>query len=152
MEGGTLKKKMFAVHHNEKAKNVIRKVLKENSQLQETILDFMHVSQWINESRPVKCYTIQDKVTGKVVSFILLSKMYYDPFKEQSRPFMLHFVYTVNEFRRQNFAYKLLIHIKDHEETTAFCSRSESEELFKKGGFGYYGYHGGVATYRFMKV
>ena len=142
---------MVDVHHNEKAKNVIRKVLEENPQLQNTFWE-KHVIQWINESRPVKSYTLQDKDTGKVVSFILLSKMDYDPFKEQSRPFMLHFVYTVKEFRRQNFAYKLLLYIKDREETTAFCSCSESEELFKKGGFGYYGYHGGVATYRFMKV
>lgn len=143
---------MFSVHDNEQAKKVIIKVVKDNPELQEAILDFMHVNQWLNETRPVKCYTVQDEVTGRVVSFILLSKMYYDPFEEQSRPFMLHFVYTVSEFRRQLFAYKLLLYVKDHEETTAFCSRRESEELFKKGGFGYYGYHGGVATYRFMKV
>ena len=140
---------MFAVHRNEKAKKVIRKVLKDNPELQDNIL---YVNRWISETRPVRCYTIQDKLTGRVVSFILLSKNDYDPFKEQSRPFALEFVYTVSEFRRQNFAYKLLLHIKDHEETTAYCSCSESEELFKKAGFGYYGIHGRLATYRFMKV
>ena len=134
---------MFALHRNENAKKIIRKVLKDLP-----AMDLMHINRWINESRPVKCYTIQDLVTKKVVSFILLSKMDYDPFKEQLRPFTLDFVYTISDYRRQNFAYKLLLHVKDHEETTAFCSTSESQELFKKGGFKYYGYHGGVPTYR----
>ena len=139
---------MFAVHRNEKAKKVIRKFVKDNPELQESIL----VSRWMNETRPVRCYTIQDKQTEEVVSFILLSKNDYDPFKQQSRPFTVEFVYTVSEFRRHNFAYKLLLHIKDCEETTAFCSCIDSEELFKKAGFVYYGIHGGLATYRFMKV
>ena len=42
---------------------------------------------------------------------------------------LLKKIIKYREFRRQNFAYKLLLHIKDHEETTAFCSCSESEGM-----------------------
>ena len=44
------------------------------------------------------------------------------------------------EYRRNNFAYKMLLYIKKKEEITAFCSNDESEFLLKKAEYIFSGY------------
>lgn len=144
---------MINVYHNKDARQVIEKILLENPEIEDNMMHFLYIKQWFNNySSPVKCYTIQDKHTEKVASMILLSKLDYDPFKEQSIPFLIDFIFTMNDFRRQNFALKLLIHIKDHDQTSAFCSNSESQKLFEKAGYDYYGNSNHSPLYRFMKA
>ncbi|CAH1106819.1 unnamed protein product [Psylliodes chrysocephalus] len=52
--------------------------------------------------------------------------MDYDPLNKHSRPRTLNYIYTLEEHRRRGFAEKLLLHLKEREQFSAFCCNEES--------------------------
>ena len=123
---------------NQNAKKYIKKIIKNN-----TLLENDFVNRWLDEPRDVKCYILSKK-DNIIINIILLSKCDYDPYKQHKIPhkipYTLDYIYTFLEYRRNNFAYKMLLYIKNKEEITAFCSNDESEHLFKKAEYIFSGY------------
>ena len=115
---------------NRNAKQTIRKHLKKE---QLSASEYTYVDRWLRESRTVKCYINRDDET--ICSFALLSKMDYDPEKKHTNPCMLDFIYTAPKYRGSHRAYDLIMHLKEREQMTAYCSNSMSENLFEKAGF-----------------
>ncbi len=102
--------------------------------------DMLIVKQWINEDYNVKCYIITQNEIVK--SFVLLHNCDYDQIgefsdseKKHTKSKIIDFIYTFSDYRRNNLAYKLLLHVKKYDETTAFCSSENSMELFEKADF-----------------
>ena len=127
---------------NQCAKKYINKIIKNKTLLEDDF--YMHVNRWLDEPRDVKCYSLSNK--NNVTNIILLSKCDYDPQKgnhlaqQHKIPYILDYIYTFLEYRRNNFAYEMLLHIKKNEEITTFCSNIESENLFKKAEYIFNGY------------
>jgi hypothetical protein len=121
---------------NQNAKKYMNKILKNKTHLEPDFYD--HVNRWLDEPRNVKCYVLCDK--DNVKNIILLSKCDYDPQQKHNIPFILDYIYTFLEYRRNNFAYKMLLYIKTKEQITAFCSNDESEQLFKRADYVFSGY------------
>lgn len=96
---------------------------------------FYNVDGWLREPRNVKCYALCDKETNNVKCIILLSKCDDDPYNPHTTPYILDFIYTFRQYRRQKNALKMLLYIKSKEQITAFCSNIESENLFKKAKY-----------------
>lgn len=127
---------------NSKAKSLIRKIYKEIDSSQ-----IMHIDRWLNETRTVKCYALF--LDSNMVSFALLSKCDYDPFKTHSNPFILDFIYTFELHRRNGYMKHIILRIKETENVSAFCSNEISENLMKSNGFNYLGEYNSCELYRF---
>ena len=121
---------------NQNAKKYIKKIIKNNTLLESEF--YNNVNRWLDELRDVKCYILSNQ--NDIRNIILLSKCDYDPQKQHKIPYILDYIYTFLEFRRNNFAYKMLLYLKEKEEITAFCSNDESENLFKKAEYIFSGY------------
>ena len=115
---------------NHKAKRYIKKLFK-NKLLHEE--EYNIINRWDDETRDVKCYSLCEK--DKIKNIVLLSKCDYDPEKKHSNPFILDYIYTFPEYRRNNLAYGMLLYIKKKEQVSAFCDSKESEKLFKKAEY-----------------
>jgi hypothetical protein len=111
---------------NKKAKKTIKNITVDNEYK-------LFINRWLSETRTVKCYILYEN--NKIKTFALLSKMDYDPINTHSNPYILDFIYTFKQYRRNMLAYKLLIHIKNIEEITAFCSNDNSIMLFQKAEY-----------------
>lgn len=117
---------------NRNAKQTIRKHLKK---VKLSNAEYTYVDRWLGESRDIKCYINRDDET--ICSFALLSKMDFDPEKKHTNPCMLDFIYTAPKYRGSHRAYDLIMHLKEREQMTAYCSNSISENLFEKAGFNF---------------
>ena len=123
-----------------KAKKKIKSLLTRLENDGISSIEMRIVKQWINEDYKVKCYIITQNEIVK--SFALLHNCDYDPMawlsdseKKHTKPKIIDFIYTFSDYRRNNLAYKLLLHIKNYDETTVFCSSENSMELFEKADF-----------------
>jgi len=103
---------------------------------------------WLDEPREIKCYIFcdDDKIEKAIV---LLSKCDNDPFHTHKRPFILDWIYTFPEHRRNGFATQLLSHVNQLEQTTAFCNNQASEDLFTNVGYVYKGIVNDLPIYRY---
>lgn len=121
------------LYSKQQSKNAIKKMIRPIvDELDE--FNILHIHQWLKEQVEVKCYTLND-TDGSVVTFLLMSKCDFDPMGYHENPYTLNFIYTSKKYRRRGFACKMLLYIKYKEDTTAFCSSDESNELFNKAGF-----------------
>ena len=93
---------------NQHAKKYIAKMIKNNA-LEPEFYSFV-VNGWLTETRDVKCYSLSNQ--NDVINIILLHKCDYDPQKQHKIPYVLDYIYTFLEFRRTNFAYKMLMYLK----------------------------------------
>ena len=75
--------------------------------------------------------------------------MDFDQENIHSKPFMLDYIYTFSEYRRQKFAYKMLSYLKKKEQMSACCSNAESGKLFETSEFSFAGYYGPTKIYRY---
>jgi hypothetical protein len=132
----TISKMEVKLFINDNAKKYVKKIVKNKTELEKNF--YNNINNWLKETRDVKCYVLCDK--DNIVNIILLSKCDYDTQKKHSIPFILDYIYTFLEYRRNNFAYKMLLYIKTKEQITAFCSNDESESLFKKADYLFSGY------------
>jgi hypothetical protein len=133
------------LYKNQHAKKFMKKIITSNTQLEADFYE--NVNRWLNEQRNVKCYVLTDKYNIK--NIILLSKCDYDPQKTHSLPFILDYIYTFMENRRNNFAHKMLLYIKTKEQITAFCSNNESAKVFEKAGYIFSGYDLMIPIFRY---
>ena len=121
---------------NEKARKKIKGLLKriENDI---SYIDKETINEWLQVDENVKCYIITESEIEK--SFVLIRNCDFDPLKtitiEHTKPKLINYIYTFPEYRQNNLAYNLLSHVKEYDETTAFCSSEESRNLFEKAGF-----------------
>ena len=127
---------------DEKAQKHVKRIIKNKPELQ-----CLFVNRWLEETRSVKCYLSVDE--KNVFSIALLTKMDFDPENIHSKPFMLDYIYTFSEYRRQKFAYKMLLYLKKKEQLSACCSNKESGKLFETTGFAFAGYCGPTKLYRY---
>lgn len=118
---------------NQNAKNYMIKVIKIKMKTELEPEFFINAKNWLDEINEVKCYALCN--CDKIVTLILLSKCNFDPYEQHEVPFTLNYIYTFPEFRRKNFACKMLLYVKKKEQMTAYCSNEESENLFKKAEF-----------------
>lgn len=124
------------LYTNNNAKNIITKTI-ETLNL-ESDVDSDIIYRWLSETRTVKCYMLVDKIN--TVSIVLLSKCDFDPDRKHRDPYILDYIYTFDKYRRNNYAYKILLYLKNKEQTTSFCDSLESENLFRKANYIYNGY------------
>lgn len=94
---------------------------------------YMHIKRWLDETNNVKCFILYENEIIK--TFALLSKCEYDPFGTHDNPYILDFIYTFIPYRRNKLSYKLLLHMKNTNNITAFCSNDESFMLFQKAEY-----------------
>jgi len=126
--------------YNIKEKNLIKLMEYSNDKAIETIKnivndvtdDIKYINQWF-EDKKVKCYILEED--NKVKSFVLLSKMDFDPMNKYNNPYTLNYIYTFPDYRRKNFAYILLCNIRKKEQLTAFTSTDISDKLFEKSNY-----------------
>jgi len=124
---------------NEKAKKKIKYLLNRIIEADEcSYMDILTIKDWINlKGVNVKCYVLSQDDVEK--SFVILRECEFDHLKnmtnEHTKPKLISFVYTFSDYRQNGFAYKLLSHVKQYDETTAFCSSNGSRKLFEKAGF-----------------
>jgi len=116
---------------NQNAKKQIKQLIKNKSGLEEELHGF--INTWLDHQTHVKCYLLYDK--SNITNICLLHKCDSDPLKQHSNPHVLDYIYTFAEYRRNNFAYNMLLYVKSRDHITAFCSNDESERLFKKAGY-----------------
>ena len=118
------------------AKELIKSLM--NTKIKNNEIAFSYCVQFVEEDTKyfVKCYTIEDK-NKEILAFVLLRECDFDPYAtakhKQIKPFMLYYIYTFENHRRNNYAYRLLQNIT--EEITAFVNCEASENLFKKANF-----------------
>jgi hypothetical protein len=117
------------VFENDEAKIFIK-----NEDQFKDILNDVYINEWYDE-KLVKLYLLYNN--DVIESFVLLIKMGRDPLKIHKNPYHLSYVYTFEQFRRQNKACEFLKEIKQNEEITVFCTDDISTELFKKAEFNF---------------
>lgn len=132
----------FILFSDEKAKKHVKRIIRNKPELQ-----CLFVDRWLEETRSVKCYLLVDE--KKLFSIALLSKMDFDPENIHSEPFMLEYIYTFPEYRRQHFAYNILSYLKKKEQMSACCTNKESGKLFETAEFSFAGYCGPTEIYRY---
>lgn len=99
-------------------------------------IDKKIINEWVSETRSVRCYTIKFINSVHINSFVILSKMDFDPLKLHKNPYMLNYIHTFEKYRRSGYAYKLLKFImKCDIDISTFCSNEKSKLLFEKAGF-----------------
>ena len=67
-----------------------------------------------------------------VVSFALLHKTDYDPYRKHKNPYVLDYIYTYTNYRNMGHAQSLINAIKQKHEFTALCSSDLSSLVFHK--------------------
>jgi GNAT superfamily N-acetyltransferase len=85
--------------------------------------------QWLGDNN-IKAYVLF--LNDEAITLALLSKMDFDPIGNHSKPVLINYIYTVEKYRRQKYASKLIEHIKNREEFSAHCDNDASELLFEK--------------------
>ena len=113
---------------NQNAKKYINRIIKNNTRLESEFYD--NVNRWLDEPRDVKCYILSNK--NNVINIILLSKCDYDPQKQHKIPYILDYIYTFTEYRRNNFAYKMLLYIKKKRKSLHFVAMMNPKFYSKK--------------------
>ena len=119
---------------NNNAKNYFDKILK-NLLLKEELsaMDKINIYDWY-ENYNIKCYVLSND--SLIVNIILCSKMEFDPLNNHISPYTLNYIYTFKDFRRKNYACRMLEYIKSKEEIgCAMCNGVKSTNLFKKANY-----------------
>lgn len=111
------------------AARVITGFVKENESELQIRNELMFFDAWYVDNK-ISAFALY--VNKKIVSVALISTCHFDPLKIQEWPHILNFVYTLNKFRRQAYAEKILNFVKKYIQFTAFCKNDESCKLFLK--------------------
>ena len=110
---------------------IAKKFVCENEQFKE-LLEFLYVTEWLEEESVKLCLLYDSEI---LKSFVLLSKMDYDPLKTHRNPHHLNYIYTFEEFRRVGNACFIASELKNTENITVFCVDDMTQNLFKKAGY-----------------
>jgi len=120
---------MLVIEKNDNAKKIIKKITELN--------DNIFTELWLKETYPVVCII---KYKCEIpICVALLHEIDFDPLhKYDTAPLLLDYIYTIGEYRRKNYAYKLIEKIKQKNKIVGFCCNVESIKLFIKCGFSYH--------------
>ena len=91
-------------------------------------VSFLH--QWIKEK--VKVMFLHLDKNNNVVSFAILHRVDYDPYRKHKNPYVLDYIYTYELYRNMGYAQSLIKKIKQDYEFTAFCLSDLSDLVFQK--------------------
>ena len=114
------------IFENSKAKQIIRNI--------NELANNPFIELWLKETYKVFCVIKYDKT--KPICIALLHKIDFDPlYIFDKPPLLLDYIYTFPEYRRQNYACKLIIKLIQKNKIIGFCFNNESIKLFVKCGF-----------------
>jgi hypothetical protein len=71
---------------------------------------------------------------NNVVSFAIIHKCDFDPYKTHKIPYVLDYIYTYKQYRNMGYAQSLINKTKQDYEFTAFCCSNLSYTVFEKCG------------------
>jgi hypothetical protein len=111
--------------------SIAKDFFKKNEQFVE-LLKNSFIIEWFEENN-VKLYLLYDNDIIK--SFVTLIKMSKDPLKSHINPQYMNYIYTFEQYRRNSYAYYLLLQLKNCENITIFCTDDITKNLFTKAGF-----------------
>ena len=95
------------------------------------------IQLWLKETYEVFCVIKYHNT--KPTCIAVLHKIDFDPLHKFNKPpLLLDYIYTFPEYRRQNYAYKLIINLIQKNKIIGFCCNDESIKLFVKCGFSYH--------------
>jgi hypothetical protein len=94
------------------------------------------IQLWLKETYEVFCVIKYNNTNP--ICIAVLHKIYFDPLHKFNKPPLLNYNYTFLEYRRHNYAYKLIINLIQKNKIIGFCCNDESIKLFVKCGFSYH--------------
>ena len=112
---------------------------------EENVCDW--ITTWVNKNGKKIYYLKNEK--EEILAFAILHKMDFDPLKRYNKPYIFDLVYTLEKYRRNSYALKILEKLKDNkEELSALCSNDASVNLFKKEYYYFQGMHNHCEFFR----
>lgn len=97
------------------------------------------VRVWLEEPNSVYSIITYDETKTIPICIALLHKIQFDPlYPFDKPPLLLDYIYTMEKYRRNNHAYKLIVKIKKNNKLIGYCCNDESVNLFVKCGFSYH--------------
>jgi hypothetical protein len=96
---------------------------------------FVHV--WLKEHSVYSVVTYDEN--KHPICIALLHKIEFDPLHIFDKPpLLLDYIYTMEKYRRKNYAYKLIVKMTKNNKIIGYCCNDESVQLFVKCGFSYH--------------
>jgi GNAT superfamily N-acetyltransferase len=90
-----------------------------------------YVNDWSEDAEP-HCYTLT--IEDKLISLCILSRVSSSQFPKYDNPFIIKYIYTASEYRRQQFGSRLINYIKRRHDTFGF-THGDGLLLFTKCGY-----------------
>ena len=103
-------------------------ILSSATTCEDLVVSFLF--QWIKEKHVVMYLKLN--ADDDVVSFALLHKTDYDPYRKHKNMYVLDYIYTYTNYRNMGHAQSLINKIKQKHEFTALCSSDLSSLVFHK--------------------
>ena len=103
-------------------------ILSSATTCEDLVVSFLF--QWVREKHVVMYLKLN--ADNIVVSFALLHKTDYDPYRKHKNPYVLDYIYTYTNYRNMGHAQSLINKIKQKHEFTALCSSDLSSLVFHK--------------------
>ena len=103
-------------------------ILSSATTCEDLVVSFLF--QWVREKHVVMYLKLN--ADDDVVSFALLHKTDYDPYRKHKNPYVLDYIYTYKNYRNMGHAQSLINKIKQNHEFTALCSSDLSSLVFQK--------------------
>uniref|UniRef100_A0A2S2NH58 N-acetyltransferase domain-containing protein n=1 Tax=Schizaphis graminum TaxID=13262 RepID=A0A2S2NH58_SCHGA len=95
--------------------------------------DLKFIIGWytVNMDHNVHAFILyQTSREDSAASILLLSKCDFDPLKQQRKPHILDFVYTIRSRRKRGYAAKLIAKAQANFQFTVFCKNDETSKMF----------------------
>lgn len=121
---------MLIIENGSKAKQLVTSFIE--------LRDDPFTQLWLNHSYPVFCVVTYNETKTNPICVALLHKIDFDPLHIFDNPVLLDYIYTMTEYRRNNYAYNLLRKIMKKNKLIGFCRNDASAKLFVKCGFSYH--------------
>jgi GNAT superfamily N-acetyltransferase len=114
---------MLIFEKSNKAKQIIQNI--------QELSNNPFIQLWLKETYEVFC-VIKYHNTNPIC-IAVLHKIDFDPLHKFNKPpLLLDYIYTFPEYRRHNYAYKLIINLIQKNKIIGFCCNDESIKLFVK--------------------
>ena len=107
-------------------------------------ISFLH--QWVKEKDQIMYLKLN--ANDDVVSFAILHKTDFDPYRKHKKPYVLCYIYTYEQYRNKGHAQSLIQEIKTKQEFTALCNSNLSYLVCQKCGLKEHGTMMGLRVMR----
>jgi len=94
--------------------------------------DLQFINGWMknNNTRHLHAFVLYEN--GEAASVAVLSKCKYDPMREQEKPHVLDFVYTVSSKRARGYCTRVVQEVQKRFQFTSFSTNSVLGHIFNK--------------------